>query len=207
MLICGLALFCFFEYNNSLAHLTFPDKLMVSYFQSVTPRTAGFNTVDIGGLTSPSYLLLMFFMFIGGSPGSTAGGIKIVTAGVIGATLYAMLRGKDDVVVLGRTIPKQTVQRAISIATIAILVVTIASLTLLYTEKGSFKVIVFEVFSAFGTVGLSAGLTPGLTDVGRLLIIVLMFIGRVGPLTIALAVTMAPPQARIKFPEERVMVG
>ncbi|HLG29803.1 MAG TPA: potassium transporter TrkG, partial [Candidatus Brocadiales bacterium] len=207
LIACGLALFCFFEYNNCLAHLSFPDKLMVSYFQVVTPRTAGFNTVDIGSLTSPTYLLLMFLMFIGGSPGSTAGGIKTVTAGVIAVTLYAMLRGKDDVEILGRTIPRRTVQRAVSIVTIATLVVILASMTLLYTEKESFEVIVFEIFSAFGTVGLSAGLTPNLTDVGRLLITALMFIGRVGPLTIALAVSMAPPPVRIKFPEERVLVG
>lgn len=204
---CGLGLFCFFEYNNSLAHLTFPDKLMVSYFQAVTPRTAGFNTVDIGSLASPTYLLLMFLMFIGGSPGSTAGGIKTVTAGVIAVTLYAMLRGKDDVEILGRTIPKRIIQKAVSIITVATLVVILASMILLYTEKERFEFIVFEIFSALGTVGLSAGLTPGLTDVGRLIITLLMFIGRVGPLTIALAVGMAPPPVRIKFPEERVMVG
>ncbi|MGR3311388.1 MAG: TrkH family potassium uptake protein [Candidatus Brocadiales bacterium] len=207
LLVCGLALFCFFEYNNSLAHLSFPDKLMVSYFQSVTPRTAGFSTVDIGSLTAPSYLLLMFLMFIGGSPGSTAGGIKIVTAGVIVAALYAMLRGKDDVEILGRTIPKRIIQRAVSIVTVSALVVILASMILLYTEKESFEVIIFEIFSAFGTVGLSAGLTPNLTNTGMLLITILMFVGRVGPLTIALAVSMAPPPARIKYPEERVMVG
>lgn len=203
----GLALFCFFEYNNCLAHLSFPDKLMASYFQAVTPRTAGFNTVDIGTLTGPSYLLLMFLMFIGGSPGSTAGGIKTVTAVLIGFILFAMLRGKGEVEILKRTIPRQTIHRAMSIATISTLVVIIASMVLLYTEKGSFEVIVFEIFSAFGTVGLSAGLTPDLTNAGRLLITALMFIGRVGPLTIALAVSMSPTPTRIKYPEERVMVG
>ena len=176
-------------------------------FQSVTTRTAGFSTVDIGSLAAPTFLLFIFLMFIGGSSGSTAGGIKTGTFFIVLAVVYSMFRGKEDVEVFERTIPRHTVRKAISITTISLLTIIIFCLILLHTEEAPFKTVVFEAFSAFGTVGLSAGLTPGLTLTGKVLICILIFIGRIGPLTLALIFGKELASGKVRFPEERIFVG
>jgi trk system potassium uptake protein len=207
LIIVGAILFYIFECKNSLDLFSIKDKIFASFFQSITTRTAGFSTVDIGSLTTPTFLYFIFFMFIGGASGSTAGGIKVGTFFVIIAVVYNMFRGREDVEVYKRTIHRRTVQKAVSIATISLLTVLIFCLILLYTEEASFKAVIFEAFSAFGTVGLSTGLSPDLTVIGKVVISILIFIGRIGPLTLALVVGREIAGRKIHFPEERIVVG
>ncbi|HHT9118512.1 MAG TPA: TrkH family potassium uptake protein [Candidatus Hypogeohydataceae bacterium YC38] len=203
----GFGLFYLFERDHSLKDLPIREQILASYFHSVVPRTAGFSTIDIATISEPSFILLMFLMFIGGSPGSTAGGIKTTTFAVLMATLYAFCRGSTEVECFGRTVAKIVVQKALTIALLGILVVLVACLILSSTERVPLEVVVFEVFSAFDTVGLSAGLTPGLSLTGKIVIMVTMFLGRIGPLTLAFALGKAAAEPGIRFPEEHVAVG
>ena len=207
LIILGAILFYTFECKNTLGLFSIKDKVFASFFQSITTRTAGFTTVDISSLTTPTLLYFIFFMFIGGSSGSTAGGIKTGTFFVILAAVYNMFRGREDVEVFERTINRRTVQKAISITTISILTIVLFCMVLLYTEDAPFKVVIFEAFSAFGTVGLSAGLTSDLTDIGKILISILIFMGRIGPMTLALILGREIAERKIRFPEERIVIG
>ena len=208
----GMILILLLESGHSLKGLTFPAKLLVSFFQTVTPRTAGFNTVPLGGLTNPTILLLIVLMFIGASPGSCGGGIKTSTFSVLIALFSARLRGRERVHLFGRTLPQETTARAISILVSSVLVIFVFTLGLMVVARaeggrGLFPEVLFEVVSAFGTVGLSMGLTPHLSTLGKVLIIMVMFIGRLGPLTVAIAVGESKEGVRYKYPEENVMVG
>jgi trk system potassium uptake protein TrkH len=185
--------------------------LLNTLFQSVTARTAGFNTVDIGRLPVPSLLLLMALMFIGGSPASCAGGIKTTSLCVWLARVRARLTGRADVTLAGRRIPQDVVRRAALVIAVAALWNVVGIMILASTEDvgGPTRLedVVFEQVSAFGTVGLSTGITPDLSVVGRLWIIASMFVGRLGPLTIALAVLRAHRPRPFAYPDERVMIG
>lgn len=207
LIIVGAILFYIFECKNTLDLFSIKDKIFVSFFQSITTRTAGFTTVDISNLTTPTFLFFIFFMFIGGSSGSTAGGIKAGTFFVIIAVVYNMFRGREDVEVFERTIHRRTVQKAVSVATISLLTILMFCLILLYTEEASFKAVIFEAFSAFGTVGLSAGLSSDLTVIGKVIMSILIFVGRIGPLTLALVLGRETSGRRIRFPEEGIVVG
>lgn len=207
LLISGTILFFFLEFDRSLAGLPLGSRLWASFFQSTTMRTCGFNTVDISKLGAATFLFAMVFMFIGGSSGSTAGGIKTTTAAVLALSVRSMLTGRSDIEIFGRRIPKQVLYRSIAITFISIVLVVVFLMMLLHTQHLSFTHLAFEAVSAFGTVGLSAGATPKLTTIGRLLIISLMFIGRTGPLTLALAVGERVRGGRFAYPEEGVSVG
>lgn len=185
-------------------------KLSTALFQSITARTAGFNTVDIGSLPGASLLLLVLLMFIGGSPGSCAGGIKTTTLAISLAELRAKFRGEEQVVLFDRRIPRTILDRSLVLVRLAVLWNLFGVLLLLSTEAGNpgvgFQDILFEQISAFGTVGLSTGLTDKLTVVGRLWIVATMFVGRLGPLTVALGL-LPPSHLHIRYPEARVMIG
>ena len=207
-----------FEWNSTMAGMPFGRRALNSFFCSVTPRTAGFNTVNYSVLSKPSMLLTMFFMFIGASPGSTGGGIKTCTFIVIIATARAMIRGSQNVTLFRRTIPTKIVQEAIGIISISVLIVIAMTIALSVSEKytdfgygpdapGSLAKIVFEVISAFGTVGLSTGITPLLSTLGRIMVTLTMFIGRIGPLVISLAIAQREVAPAVAYPEEKVMVG
>jgi trk system potassium uptake protein TrkH len=188
---------------------SWPAYFLHAAFQSVTARTAGFHTVEVALLPVPAILLLVLLMFVGGSPGSCAGGIKTTTAVVWGSRIFARVRGQDAVVLAGRTIPHDVVRRAALVAALAVLWNGFGILLLAITEAGAnprFEHIIFEQVSAFATVGLSAGLTPDLSAAGKLWIIASMFAGRVGPLTVALAV-LSQHRAPYTYPAERVMIG
>lgn len=177
-------------------------------FQSITARTAGFNTVDIGGLTMPGIMVLIMLMFIGGSPGSCAGGIKTTSCVIWLARVRSALHGREDVTLLNRTIPSELVLRAVAVVGLAFIWNGAGVLVLSeFMPSGtSLRDIVFEQMSAFGTVGLSTGLTSELTFICRLWIIATMFVGRLGPLTLVLSfVTKQRPQMR--YAEGRVMIG
>lgn len=189
---------------------TWGTKLSCALFQSVTSRTAGFNTVDIGSLPLSSLMLITILMFIGGSPGSCAGGVKTTAAAISFAEVRARILGEEDVRLFDRRIPKETLWRTTSLIKLAILWNLIGILLLSLTETGRAGIglhdIVFEQISAFGTVGLSTGLTFKLSTAGKLWIIATMFIGRLGPLTIA--IWMFPVKhVHIRYPETRIMIG
>ena len=213
ILIGGSVILIFLlESSQSFRGFSFPVKLLASFFQAVTPRTAGFNSVDIGSLANPTILLIMILMFIGASPGSCGGGIKTSTFSVLIALFSARLRGRERVHLFGRALPQETTARSISILVSSVLVIFLFTLGLMIVtqgggERGLFSEILFEVVSAFGTVGLSMGLTPHLSLLGKLLIVMVMFIGRIGPLTIAMAVGESREGMRYRYPEENVMVG
>jgi trk system potassium uptake protein TrkH len=203
----GFGLFYLFERGHSLKGLPWQEQVMASYFHAVTPRTSGFDTIDIGTVSGPGLMLLMFLMFVGGSPGSTAGGIKTTTLATLMTSLAAFCRGREEVECFGRTIAKEVIDKALVVALWGILVVLAAALALLNTEGFSFEDTVFEVFSAFDTVGLSTGITPHLSLAGKVIIMVTMFVGRIGPLTLALMVSREAAPPGIRYPEEHVSVG
>jgi len=179
-------------------------------FQSVTARTAGFNTVDIGALTAASKFILILLMFIGGSPGGTAGGIKTVTLAVVIMAVIATLRKRDDVEMFGRSVRLVIVRRAITITVLFTVVLFAATLALSVTERANgfgMLDVMFETSSALGTVGLSTGITPALTTGGKLIITVVMLIGRLGPLTLLASVTFNLKPARYSYPDEAIIVG
>jgi trk system potassium uptake protein TrkH len=189
---------------------TWGMKLSGALFQSITARTAGFNTVDIGLVPMSSLLLLILLMFIGGSPGSCAGGVKTTALAISLAEFRAKLKGEDQVILLDRRVPKPILDRTLVLIRMSVLWNLLGVLLLLATETGrqgvGFQDVLFEQISAFGTVGLSTGLTTKLTMFGRLWITLTMFVGRLGPLTIALGVLPAIP-THVKYPESRIMIG
>jgi len=196
------------EYGNpaTLGSLPLSDKLWGAYFQAVTPRTAGFNSVDIGSITTPSILLMIVLMFIGAGSASTGSGIKVTTFIVMVLATITFLKGNSETVVFNRSIKQQTVIRALAIIVISCLFIFVVLFTLTITEKAPFLVILFEVVSAFGTVGLSMGLTADLSPVGKEFIILMMFIGRIGPLTLAFTLAR-PKKSPIRYPDEDIFTG
>ncbi len=203
----GMAGFLALEWHGTLSNLPLGGKLMNALFQSVTARTAGFNTVDITVTSVPAVLLLLFLMFVGASPGSTGGGIKTTTFSLLFTMIGAYARGKERIELFRRTIPIETVHRAIVILAFSLMFTFLANLVLVTTEHFNFVDIMFEVFSAYGTVGLSRGITPHLSAIGKAVIIVCMFFGRLGALTIALALASPGKKPRYEYPMENVMVG
>lgn len=210
LLVVATPIFIAFEWSNpeTLGALTWPGRLLAGFFQAATPRTAGFNTIDTGALTQASALFTILLMFIGASPGSTGGGIKTVTFFVLVGSAWSVSRGRGELALFGRRLAFDIVIRAGVIALMSVLV-TGAALTLLtLTEpKQEFLTLAFEAVSAFGTVGLSRGVTPQLSRLGRLIIIALMFLGRVGLLTFAVALVKQPVASNLRYPTENVVVG
>lgn len=196
------------EYTNpnTLGHLSSVEKVWGAYFQAVTPRTAGFNTLDIASMTTPSILFILLLMFIGAGSASTASGVKLTTFFVIILAAWSFLRRRAEPVIFSRTIKLNTILRAFAIIVISMIVIVVTLFILTITEDAPFMMIVFEVFSAFGTVGLSMGLTDQLSIIGKCVIIVVMFIGRIGPLTIAFTLA-TPKRSNVRYPEEDVFTG
>ncbi|MDF2612908.1 MAG: potassium uptake protein TrkH family [Clostridia bacterium] len=211
LLAIGFVFFFLAEFHNpnTLAVLSFKEKIYAAMFQSVSPRTAGFNTISQSGLTSASQIMTMLLMFIGGSPAGTAGGIKTVTAGVLMLCTICTIKGKDQTTIFKKKIPFHIITRAMAIVMISIGAVIMMLMILSFSEEASFMEILFETISAFGTVGLTLGITPNLTFTGKLIISVLMFIGRLGPITIAVAlmIKQGKDKGTIQYAEEKVLVG
>jgi trk system potassium uptake protein len=207
MLVGGMLFIFLTEFSGSLRHFPLRDKLWVAWFQSVTLRTAGFNTIDLATFADATIVLCALWMFIGGSPGSTAGGIKTTTVGVLLCTVRSMLSRRTHVEAFGRTIPWETIQKSISITFLSGGILALGVILLLFTNAIRFREALFEAISAVGTVGLSLGATAQLTPAGKLVITMLMFVGRVGPLTIALLMGQARDGKRYHLPEDKVIVG
>jgi trk system potassium uptake protein TrkH len=206
--IVAMLLIFTLEYANpaTLGALDTVEKLWASYFQAVTPRTAGFNSLDIGSMNPGTIVFMLLLMFIGAGSASTGSGIKLTTFIVIIMAVVTFLRGRNETVVFERTIKHQMILRSLAIVIISLFAVYLTILALSITENAPFIMIIFEAFSAFGTVGLSMGLTGELSDAGKLIIIVLMFIGRIGPLTLAFSLAKAQ-KSSIRYPDGEVFTG
>ena len=192
---------------NSGTTLSIKEKILTSFFQSVTARTAGFSTLEIRTLHPSAQLFLIFLMFVGASPGSTGGGIKTSTFAVVIITIFSYLRGKDRVEVWNRTLPSGLVHKIIAVVSFALFIIFFSTFLLLLIEGKEFLPTFFEVVSAFGTVGLSHGITPEFSSLGKIILMLTMLVGRIGPLTLALAVGPPGKKAKYTFPEEKVIVG
>lgn len=217
LLVGGTVLLLALEWHNprTLGALSVGDKVLAAWFQSVTPRTAGFNTLDIGALSVPSLFVMMALMFIGASPGSTGGGVKTSTFSITLAALWATVRGQDDTVIFKRRLAPELVAKAFFVSLIAFVTMNGIAWLLLLTEGRDLLKTLFEATSAFGTVGLSMG-QPGspvslagfFSPAGKLLLMLMMFIGRLGPLTLAVAVARRHTgRAKIRYPEAKILVG
>ncbi len=199
-------LFYFLEGNTQVNSVS--EKIITAIFQAFTASTtAGFNTINTGLMSAGSLFITVVLMFIGAGPGGTAGGIKLTTFGVLLISLYDQLTGKKNPAVLKRRISKGTVERATAITLLAVLWMIVAVLCLVISEGKQFLVVLFEVVSALGTVGLSAGITSSLTAFGKIIIIVTMLIGRVGPLGIGLSIIRQTQTTSFEYPEEEILVG
>ena len=214
LLVLGTIAFLFIESQNpnTIAEFNLKDKLMAAWFQSVTTRTAGFNTVDNGKLAVNSLLITMILMFIGASPSGTGGGIKTTTVSILANCTRSVLRGKESVIVFKRTIPPPLVLKAIAVvfgSVITVIIVTslITFIEFKLTSSVAAVAILFEVVSAFGTVGLSMGITASLSSLSQLLIIAMMYIGRVGIILLIAAIIGDPRPSTIKYPEENLLIG
>ena len=198
------------EWNNpaTIGELGLPGKLLASLFQGVTPRTAGFNTLDYSQMQTPSVVFSMLLMFIGGNPGSTAGGIKTVTFFVMAVSAWSVIRRRGELTLFGRRIAQDTVVRAGVVAFGGAMLVGAALTLLTLTEPDkAFVPVLFETVSAFGTVGLSLGITGDLSAAGKCVIIVLMYLGRIGIMTFALSLVAEQPLREIRYPAEEVVIG
>lgn len=203
----GTACIWLLESRAAMRHLSPLGSVLAAFFQAVTPRTAGYNTLNIGALTQATQFLLVILMFIGASPGGTGGGVKTTTFGTLVLAAWSVVTGKADVEVFGRRLPKDAVFKSLAITLWAAALVTVVTMCLTFTEKADFLAILFETVSAFGTVGLTMGLTPRLSAIGRVLIILTMFAGRVGPLTVMLAIWQRRVAKNFRYPEEKIIVG
>lgn len=203
----GMLLFLFFEFDGALHGLTADKKILASLFQAVSLRSAGFTVISIDNIIAPTILFSIAYMFIGAAPGSTGGGIKVTTTAVSIMALRAMLRGRNDVELSNRSMPADIVSRSLSIVLVAGIFILVFLTLLLATQGIKFEKLFFEAVSAFGTVGLSIDTTGKLNHTGRLLIICLMFIGRIGPLTLALAIGEKKVSTGYKLPKGRIAVG
>lgn len=216
LIVLGTILFLLLEWSNTstLGNLSFLRKIQAALFQSVTLRTAGFNTISQDGLTEASQAVSSILMLIGGSSASTAGGMKTVTIGIIIFTMLSVLRGKNKLEAFGRSLPLDLLQKALTVVGAMLVVVFASTLLLHFTEQGSayphtFMDLLFESASATGTVGVSTGLTPYLSSAGKVVIIICMYLGRLSPVTVVVALNarLHMHADNITYPAERVIIG
>lgn len=207
LLVVGSVLFFFLEYNKLLLDMSFGEKVIVSVFSSVTPRTAGFNTVDTAALSNGSKLLTMVFMFIGGNSGSTAGGVKTTTIVVIFCFAWSMIRRTQGINLFGRRLNEEAIKKANAVIVVNMTFVIVASMWIFAMQDLNFEDVIFETFSAIGTVGMSTGITRELNDISKIIITILMYFGRIGSLSFAVAFAQRKTSAPIQQPVEKIVVG
>ncbi|MCC2685171.1 MAG: Trk family potassium uptake protein [Paenibacillaceae bacterium] len=209
LVFSGALVFFILEFTNvnSLGPLDGLGKVLASFFQSVTSRTAGAATLDIGSLRQSTQFFMIILMFIGASPGSTGGGIKTTTFAILISAVLTMIRGKQDIVLFRFRLAQDRVFKAITITLLSLFLVIFVSMVLSTTEPHPFLMILYEVTSAFSTTGLSMGLTTQLTPFGKIMIIIMMFIGRSGPLTLAYALGPRTEKELYRHPEGKIMIG
>ncbi|MBN1868664.1 hypothetical protein JW916_15390 [Candidatus Sumerlaeota bacterium] len=212
LIVAPAILIFLLERGATLASCGTSGAAMRALFQSVTARTAGFNTVDIGAMSNASLFLIACLMFVGAAPGSTGGGIKVTALGVVLIVVYSRFKRMGSISIFGRSISRGNLERAVVLILLAGALVCVVTFLLLATEPtdaphSEFLDILFESVSAFGTVGLSTGVTPNLSDLGRLIVILTMFTGRVGPLVLVYAIGSRAAERSYRYPEEQIMIG
>ncbi|MFB0841459.1 TrkH family potassium uptake protein [Paenibacillus oleatilyticus] len=209
LIVVGAIIIFIFEFTNqkTLGSLNWSGKILASLFQSVSPRTAGANSIDIGAMRQASQFFIIILMFIGASPGSTGGGIKTTTFTTLIGAMIAMIRGKEDIVLFHYRLGKDRILKAITLTMIALFLVIFVTMLLTTTENQSFLKLLFEVTSAFGTVGLTMGVTPDLSFFGKIMISLTMFAGRLGPLTLAYALGPKAEKELYRYPEGKITIG
>ncbi|MFA5015748.1 MAG: TrkH family potassium uptake protein [Actinomycetota bacterium] len=209
LILIGAIMFFTLEFNNpeSIANVPLSTKILASFFQSITARTAGFNTMKISMLNPATIFILILLMFIGASPGGTGGGIKTTTFAAVAASGLSSIRGRSEVTLFKRKLPSSVVHRALIVTIVAAVLVIISTIGILAFEKYSLKEVLFEVVSAFGTVGLSTGITPQLSLASKIILILTMFIGRIGIITLSLAIAIRGIVNKIAYPEETITIG
>ena len=206
LIITGALLICLSEWNTPLP--SFKDRFLTSTFQAISASTTtGFNTLDTGTVKTLGLATMIMLMYIGASPGGTGGGVKTTTFGLLISSIISVISMKDELILFNRRISPRTKDKAFAICTIAVLLIALDVLILSVTEKASFMEIVFEVVSAFGTVGLSTGVTPTLSVTGKIVLVITMLIGRVGPLAIGFSIRGKCKLVPIKYPEGGILVG
>ena len=210
LVVIGTAFIFILEYNNSatMGGMNLGAKLFSALFTATTPRTAGFSVLNTGAMGYTTMIILFALMFIGASPTSTGGGIKTTTFGVVLMTFIAMIQGRRDPVIYKRRCPLYQIMRAVSIMSAGMGLIFIMTLVLTIFEDQAFHALLFETISAFGTVGLTTGITPELSNPGKAALIITMIGGRVGPLTLLVAMTLRKPRDEaLLYPEENLMIG
>lgn len=207
LLLIGTVAVLLFEWSNTLGKLDLEHKLLVGLFHGVMPRTAGFNSLDVSQLQPSTLFVSDILMFIGGGSAGTAGGIKVTTFALLGYVIYAEIRGEPTVHIMGRRLADQVQRQALTIALLGVGAVVTGTLVLLSITPFALDDVLFEVTSAFGTVGLSTGITAQLPASGQIVLMVLMFLGRLGPITLASALALRERARRYEYPEERPIVG
>ncbi len=207
LLLGGALLIYLFERNHLMADMGAGEKVLTSLFASVTARTAGFNTIDVGGMSASSKLVTIVLMFIGGSPGSTAGGIKTTTFAVMLIFVWANLRNSHGSNIFGRRLEEEEIRKASIVVTINLLLAVAAAVILCGMQSFPMEDVLLEVFSAIGTVGMSSGITRQLNTVARVIIILLMYCGRIGSMTFALSFTERKKVAPVQLPAEKIIIG
>jgi trk system potassium uptake protein len=209
LLIAGTLFYLIAEYSRpaTLGTLPFGQKVLVAFFQSVTARTAGFSAINVDGLAQISLFFSMFLMFIGGAAGSTAGGIKVNTLGVLAMTALSLVKGRGNIEAFGRQLTHQTVYRAITLFLVYLGIVGLIIIALSITEVFPFDKLLFETFSAMSTVGLSTGITPDLSSAGKIIISFAMFMGRLGPLALMAWLVQRQRMSDMDYPHENIRLG
>lgn len=211
LIIIGTAFIFISEYDNvdTLSKLSLDEKVLASILQSITTRTAGFNSINLGHINATTAFCMIILMFIGGSPSSTAGGIKTTTFGTLVVAVISMIKGRKEVEVLNRTIPTSLVLRALAVFLVSAFLVVGVIMILTITESQEFLDIMYEVVSAFSTCGVTRGITPELTDTGKIIIMSTMYIGKVGPLTLAFAIASRSKnrERKFRYPEGKLLIG
>lgn len=207
LLLSGTILFYAIEHKGVLKNMVIGEQYLSAFFQSVTLRTAGFNSISFSSLATPMLVIMMVYMFIGAASGSTAGGIKINTVAVLGAAVRSTWKNEEKVIIFKQQIPAGLVFKAFLILLFSFLAVCAGTIVLSITESAPLENIMFETISAFATVGLSTGITSELSSMGRLVIIILMFIGRLGPLTVLSATSKGTRQLYITYPQADISIG
>ena len=212
LLLSGTILFFLTEFNNpkTMGQLSLPEKINASFFQSTSARTAGFNSINLNDMKEISKVFTVFLMFVGAAPGSTGGGVKVTTMGVLIIAIISYIRGSEEIVLFKRKIHQLTVNKALSIIGLSAMLIMLIT-TIIVSMQPNFHLldILYETTSAFGTVGLSLGATTSLNHVSKLLIILTMFLGRVGPLSFAVALTLKSSKrtSELVYPEAKILVG
>jgi trk system potassium uptake protein len=207
LVLSGLLLTYALEHGNALIRYDMKTQYLTSFFQSVTLRTAGFNTIDFTRLNRSTYLLMALFMFIGGASGSTAGGVKVNTIAIVGGYVRSIVRNRDEVTIFDQSIAGDTINKALFILLLYTAVIFTGTLLLTIIERFEPVSIFFEVVSAMGTVGLSAGITSSLSAAGKVIIVALMFIGRVGPLTVIASLARKKKGYPMSYPQGNIAIG